>query len=162
MGRPQQRLIRLELDSQVFPWPEQSPQVSGEAVRFAEIGIVSAYAKRGIDRSQCCLPSLAKRSFGPSGGIVEQPEIGVSGKPAELGRKAVDADVHHPMTAANPTFYPRLDAHAIREVILIQQRFTLGLAEVLRELGKQARVANGSIQVDQQSCHRAEVQRSTE
>jgi hypothetical protein len=133
-----------------------------QPVRSAQIRIVTADPKLRIDRLERAFPAVAKSALAGSGRIVEKANIGLPDSTVHSRDEAVHSDVEHATPAPNLSFDPRLDRISMREIMLLEQRHTLGRVQRFGELRKQSRVTHRAIEVDQKPCHHAGVERNPE
>ena len=67
--------------------------------------------------------------------------------------------MHDLPAAADSSIDPRLDRIAMGEVMLVEQGSAFGGAELLGKLGKEPRVSDGAIEVDQEPREGARIER---
>lgn len=133
--------------------------MGNEAVGASEERVVAADAKRGVETGERCFPLGAKAPFERPPRVVEQPHVGGSRATADAWREAVDSEMNCNVSAPHLRGDPLLDTKAMRVVVRVEQRLSLSRVESSGKGRIQVGVTDRSVQVDEETAHRAREQR---
>src|SRR4029450_11265719 len=125
----------------------------GQAIAFARIRVIAADGEIGRTNFKGCLPALAQIRLARSSRIIEQTDIGVSYLAVQLGRKTVGREVDHQVVVCDRLRDKTLGLRAIRLVIVLQYPLTHLGRRFAGRLGMETRMADGSIQVNEQTAY---------
>ena len=146
-------LVDLQLDAHVGAGRQTPTKPGGQAIAFSRIRVIAADGEIGRTSFEGCLPALAQIRLARSSRVIEQADIGVSYLAVQLGRKAVGREVDHQAVVRDRLPDKTLGLRAIRLVIVLQYPLTHLGRRFAGRLGMETRMADGSIQVNEQTAY---------